>query len=71
MTGHVCVGGRAAQWSVRGSLCLVLCLCSVVLVLLCCSGWLPKCLGSVAAVSRAFPCFCLALLCLCAHISLV
>jgi hypothetical protein len=73
VTGRVCAGGRAARWSVRGALCLVLCLCRVALVygLLCCSGWLPLCLGSVAAVFCAFPCFYLALLRLCARLSLV
>jgi hypothetical protein len=39
--------------------------------LLCCSGWLSLCLGSVAPVFRAFACFCLALLRLCARFSLV
>jgi hypothetical protein len=70
---RVCVGGRAEWWSVRGALCLVLCLCRLVLVygLLCCSGWLFLCLGSVAPVSRAFACFCLPLLRSCARLSLV
>jgi hypothetical protein len=40
VTGRVCVGGRAARWSVRGVLRLVLvvllsCVCCVVLLLVC------------------------------------
>jgi hypothetical protein len=40
VTGHVCVGGRAARWSVRSALCLVLvvllsCVCCVVQLLAC------------------------------------